>query len=95
MSLAFKAIENLVFHSNTNPIYSFHKYIFYTCVKYINYDNTIQVACVKGYYKSIDPNVFYCSVSKFLDQEQTLLQRFNGVLYDIHQPPKLEVRFTT
>lgn len=94
MSLAFKALETLVFHSNIKPIYTFQKYIFYTCIRYINHDNTIQVACVKGYYPTLDPNVFYSSVHKYLDQEKILLERFNGILYEFSLQPKFEVRFT-
>ena len=59
MSLALRALESLVFHSTIPPIYSFNKYIFYTCVKYTNYNNTIHVACVKGYYTSINPNDYF------------------------------------
>ena len=88
MSLAFLAIESALKKSNPS-VQTYNKYTFYTCIRYVEYNNTKHVACIKGIYKTHALNVFYVAIDSFRNHDIILLNRFNGSIYDY--PPKSEV----
>ena len=83
MSQAFLLVEKLVLH-HPEPINYYKKYIFYTCIRYLDYiTHKNRVVCVKGYYPSFDKNTFYTCLKRDEDPYTVLWERFEGELYFI------------
>ena len=81
MSQAYLLVEHLILEK-TNILVNYHNYIFYTCIRYTDeFTNEYRVICVKGYYPSIDKNIFYSCVLSHENAETVLWKRFGGELY--------------
>jgi hypothetical protein len=84
MSLALNAIE-IAFAKSPPPIYSYNDILFYTCIRYKEYDDKYHIACVKGLYKTHSLNTFVVSLPKEKNWWNThidmLKQKYNAILY--------------
>ena len=85
MSLAMLAIE-LAFKKSPPPIFDYNNYIFYTCVRYLEYDKTYHIACVKGLFQTHSLNVFYVSLpfqkNWRINHRLILQDKYNAILYE-------------